>query len=68
VARVKSTARLMTTKELVAAGLPAEPEVRELRTAQPAEDETSLAASGSSNREDGRLDQRKGISKISTLI
>jgi hypothetical protein len=45
----------MTTEELVAAGLPAEPEVREPWTAQLAEDETSPAASGSGNREDGEI-------------
>jgi hypothetical protein len=45
----------MTTEELVAAGLPTEPEVREPRTAQPAEGETSPAASGSGNREDGEI-------------
>jgi hypothetical protein len=45
----------MTTEELVAAGLPVEREVREPGTTQPAEDETSPAASGSGNREDGEI-------------
>jgi hypothetical protein len=45
----------MTTKELVAAGLLAEPKVREPGTDQPAEDETSPAASGSGNRKDGEI-------------
>jgi hypothetical protein len=45
----------MMTEELVAAGLPAEPEVREPWTAQLAEDETSPAASGFGNREDGEI-------------
>jgi hypothetical protein len=45
----------MTTEELLAASLPTEPEVRELETARPAEDETSPAAGGSGNREDGEI-------------
>jgi hypothetical protein len=45
----------MTTEELVAAGLPAEPEVREPGIARPVEDETSPAASRSGNREDGEI-------------
>jgi hypothetical protein len=45
----------MTTEELAAASLPAKPEVQEPGTAQLAEDETSAAASGSGNREDGEI-------------
>jgi hypothetical protein len=45
----------MTTEELVAAGLPAEPEVQEPGIAQLPEDDTSPAASGSGNREDGEI-------------
>jgi hypothetical protein len=43
----------MMTEELVTAGLPAEPEVQEPGTSQPAKDETSPTAGGSGNREDG---------------
>jgi hypothetical protein len=49
----------MTTEELAAAGLPAEPEVQEPEIAQIAEDETSPAASGSGNREDGEIRSEK---------
>jgi hypothetical protein len=45
----------MTTEELVAAGLPTEPEVQEPGTTQPTEDETSPAVSGPGNREDGEI-------------
>jgi hypothetical protein len=45
----------MTTEELVAAGLPAEPEVQEPGTSQPAGDETSPTAGGSGNHEDGEI-------------
>jgi hypothetical protein len=45
----------MTTEELVAAGLPAEPEVQEPGTSQPTEDETSPTAGGSGNCEDGEI-------------
>jgi hypothetical protein len=45
----------MTTEELIAAGLPAEPEVQEPGASQPAEDKTSPTAGGSGNREDGEI-------------
>jgi hypothetical protein len=45
----------MTTEELIAAGLPAEPEVQEPGTSQPAEDKTSPTAGGSGNREDEEI-------------
>jgi hypothetical protein len=45
----------MTIEELAAAGLPAEPEVQEPGIAQLPEDDTSPAASGSGNREDGEI-------------
>jgi hypothetical protein len=45
----------MTTEELIAAGLPAEPEVQEPGTSQPAKDKTSPTAGGSGNREDGEI-------------
>jgi hypothetical protein len=45
----------MTTEELIAVGLPAEPEVQEPGTSQPAEDKTSPTAGGSGNREDGEI-------------
>jgi hypothetical protein len=57
----------MTTEELAAAGIPpAEREIRELKIAQPPEDNTSPAASGSENREDG--EQKEKISEMSMLI
>jgi hypothetical protein len=44
----------MTTEELAAAGIPsAEEEIQEPEIAQPPEDNTSPAVSGSENREDG---------------
>jgi hypothetical protein len=55
VAHVKSTARPMTTEELAAAGLPAEPEIQDHEIAQPLEDHTSPAASRSGIREDGEI-------------
>jgi hypothetical protein len=45
----------MTTEELAAAGLPAEPEVQDHEIAQPPEDHTSPAANGSGIREDGEI-------------
>jgi hypothetical protein len=45
----------MTTEELAAAGLPAEPEVQEPGIVQLPEDDTSHAASGSGNREDSEI-------------
>jgi hypothetical protein len=45
----------MTTEELIAAGLPAEPEVQEPGTSQPAEAKSSPTAGGSGNREDGEI-------------
>jgi hypothetical protein len=45
----------LRTEELIAAGLPAEPEVQELGTSQPAEDKTSPTAGGFGNREDGEI-------------
>jgi hypothetical protein len=45
----------MTTEELIAAGLPGEPEVQEPGTARPAEDETSPAAGRSGNCEDREI-------------
>jgi hypothetical protein len=51
VARTKSTARPMTTEELVAAGLPAEPVVQNPETSQPPEGQSPPAASGSRSHE-----------------
>jgi hypothetical protein len=45
----------MTTEELSAAGLPAEPEVQGPGTSHPAKDKTSPTAGGSGNREDGEI-------------
>jgi hypothetical protein len=45
----------MTTEELIAVGLPAEPEVQEPRTSQHAEDKTSPTAGGPGNHEDGEI-------------
>jgi hypothetical protein len=45
----------MTTEELIAAGLPAKPEVQEPGTSEPAEDKSSPTAGGSRNREDGEI-------------
>jgi hypothetical protein len=46
----------MTTEELAAAGIPpAEEEVQEPEIAQPREDNTSPAISGSENRKDGEI-------------
>jgi hypothetical protein len=45
----------MTTEELAVAGLPAEPEIQDHEIAQPPEDHTSPAASGSGIREDGEI-------------
>jgi hypothetical protein len=45
----------MTTEELVAAGLPAEPIVEGPENAPPPEDASSPAASGSSSHEDGEV-------------
>jgi hypothetical protein len=45
----------MTTGELIAAGLPPEPEVQEPETSQSAEDKTSPTAGGSGNRGDGEI-------------
>jgi hypothetical protein len=45
----------MTTEELATAGFPAEPEVQEPSIAQLPEGDTSPAASGSGNREDGEI-------------
>jgi hypothetical protein len=45
----------MMTEELAAAGLPAELEVQDHEIAQPPEDHTSLAASGSGICEDGEI-------------
>jgi hypothetical protein len=45
----------MTTEELVAAGLPAEPVVLNPEVAQPPKEEGSLTASGSRSHEDGEV-------------
>jgi hypothetical protein len=45
----------MTTEELAAAGLSAEPEVQNLETAQLPEGHSSPAASGSRSHEDGEV-------------
>jgi hypothetical protein len=45
----------MTTEELAAAGLPAEPEVQDHESAQPPEEHASPAASGSGIHEDGKI-------------
>jgi hypothetical protein len=45
----------MTTEELAAAGLPAEPEIQNPETTQLPERHSSLAASGSRSREDGEV-------------
>jgi hypothetical protein len=58
----------MTTEELIVAGLPAEPEVQEPGTSQPAEDKTYLLLVDLGTTRTGRLDQRRRIWKISTLI
>jgi hypothetical protein len=55
----------MTTEELVAAGLPTEPEVREPRTADLPKMRPLLLLGDLATTKTGRLDQRK---KISTLI
>jgi hypothetical protein len=55
VARTKSTATPITTEELAAAGLPAEPVVRNPEGAQPPEEGGSPAASGSRSHEDGEV-------------
>jgi hypothetical protein len=53
VARVKSTARPMTTEELIAAGLPVDPIVEGAEHAASTEDAGS--PSGSRSREDGEV-------------
>jgi hypothetical protein len=45
----------MTTEELAAAGLPAEPEVQDPEIAQPPEEHASPAASGSGIHKDGEI-------------
>jgi hypothetical protein len=55
VARVKSTARPITTEELAVAGLLAETEVQDHKIAQPPEEHASPAASGSGIHEDGEI-------------
>jgi hypothetical protein len=55
VARTKSIARPMTTEELAAAGLPAEPEIQNPETTQLLEGQLSPATSGSRSREDGEV-------------
>jgi hypothetical protein len=45
----------MTNEELAAAGLPAEPEVRDPEIAQPSAEHTSPATSGSGIHEDGDI-------------
>jgi hypothetical protein len=45
----------MTTEELAAAGLPAEPEIQDHEIAQPPEDHSSPTASGSGVRGDGEI-------------
>jgi hypothetical protein len=67
VARTQSTARPMTTKELVAAGLPTEPVVQNLETTQPPEGHSSPAASGSRSHEDGESGQMTKTSEMLTL-
>jgi hypothetical protein len=49
----------MTTEELAAAGLLAEPEIQDHEIAQPPEDQTSPAASGSGICEDGEIRSEK---------
>jgi hypothetical protein len=60
VAHVKSIARPMMTEELIAAGLPAEPEVQELGTSQPADDKTSPIAGGSEEVKDRYGEPERG--------
>jgi hypothetical protein len=55
VARVKSTARPMTTEELATAGLLAEPAVQNPEIVQPPEEHLSPAASESRSHEDGEV-------------
>jgi hypothetical protein len=55
VARVKSTARPMTTEELAAAGLPAEPVAQNPGNVQPPEEQASPAASESKSHENGEV-------------
>jgi hypothetical protein len=55
-ARVKSTARPMTTKELAVASIPpVEQEIQEPEIAQPPEDNTAPAVRGSENHEEGEI-------------
>jgi hypothetical protein len=49
----------MTTEEFAAAGLLAEPEIQDHEIAQPPEDQTSPAASGSGICEDGEIRSEK---------
>jgi hypothetical protein len=58
VARVKSTARPMTTEELIAAGLPVDPIIEGAEHAAPPEDTGS--PSGSRSREDGEVQSDDG--------
>jgi hypothetical protein len=58
VARVKSTARPMTTEELIVAGLAVDPVVEGAEHAAPAEDVGS--PSGSRSREDGEVQSDDG--------
>jgi hypothetical protein len=55
VARVKNTARPMTTEELASASLPAEPIVQNPEIVQPPEEHPSPAASESRSHEDGEV-------------
>jgi hypothetical protein len=50
----------MMTEELIAAGLPAEPEVQELGTSQPADDKTSPIAGGSEEVKDRYGEPERG--------
>jgi hypothetical protein len=57
----------MTTEELLAAGLPTEPEVREPELPDPPKMRPLLLLADLAIAKMGRLGQRKKISKISTL-
>jgi hypothetical protein len=55
----------MTTEELAAAGLPVEPEVQDHEIAEPPEEPTSPAASGSGILEDGEIrSEEEDVGKV----
>jgi hypothetical protein len=66
VARTKSTARPMTTEELVAAGIPAEPAVQNPKTSQPPEGSHLPLLAGLGVTKKGRSGQTTKTSEILT--